>query len=120
MIPVTVPINKRRYSSPSFTCFHCKGEFWQRHVKGKLQSGQRLFCVDCQDLVETARRKAHYRLYARIKKGLMPPASAFKCSDCGAQADRFDHRDYSKPYDVEPVCCTCNRNRGPAILGDAS
>lgn len=36
------------------------------------------------------------------------------CVDCGAPADRYDHRDYSKPLDVEPVYCSCNGRRGPA------
>lgn len=41
--------------------------------------------------------------------GLVP------CADCGQPATMYDHRDYSRPLDVEPVCRTCNRRRGHAI-----
>lgn len=27
----------------------------------------------------------------------------------------YDHRDYTKPLSVEPVCRSCNKLRGPAI-----
>ena len=38
-----------------------------------------------------------------------------KCVDCGKPAKHYDHRDYSKPLDVVPVCVSCNILRGPAI-----
>ena len=40
-----------------------------------------------------------------------------KCIDCGARATDYDHRDYLKPLDVDPVCRKCNRRRGNAIQG---
>jgi len=36
------------------------------------------------------------------------------CTDCGAQARDYDHRDYARPLDIEPVCRRCNQKRGPA------
>ena len=39
-----------------------------------------------------------------------------KCVDCGRSADSYDHRDYFKPLQAEPVCNGCNRRRGSAIL----
>jgi hypothetical protein len=38
-----------------------------------------------------------------------------QCVDCGAQARDYDHRDYNKPLEVNPVCRRCNLRRGPAI-----
>lgn len=38
-----------------------------------------------------------------------------KCSDCNKRAIHYDHRDYNKPLDVEPICRSCNRLRGKAI-----
>jgi hypothetical protein len=38
-----------------------------------------------------------------------------KCVDCGKRAVAYDHRDYTKPLEVEPVCCRCNVRRGPAL-----
>ena len=40
-----------------------------------------------------------------------------KCVDCGETATVYDHRDYAKPLEVEPVCGSCNKNRGPGLNG---
>ena len=39
----------------------------------------------------------------------------FECVDCGKPAAEYDHRDYNKPLEIEPVCRSCNRIRGAAI-----
>jgi len=44
---------------------------------------------------------------------------SIECVDCGAPATCYDHRDYSKPLDVEPVCWKCNAQRGPAKFSPA-
>ena len=49
----------------------------------------------------------------------MKPASACKCADCDRVACDYDHRDYSRPLDVEPVCRSCNSRRGPALFSVA-
>jgi hypothetical protein len=50
-----------------------------------------------------------------VRKGLIPPAKALLCTDCGKQASDYDHRDYNTPLAVEPVCRSCNKKRGPAV-----
>jgi len=50
-----------------------------------------------------------------IKTGDLEPVKNHKCVDCGRQATEYDHRDYRKPLEVEPVCRSCNRKRGPAL-----
>ena len=58
-------------------------------------------------------RVTAYQRVARAKKsGKLKPLSELKCVDCGAQAVHYDHRDYQKPLDVEPVCQACNIKRG--------
>ena len=37
------------------------------------------------------------------------------CVDCGEKAQVYDHRDYNKPLEVDPVCQKCNCARGPAV-----
>jgi len=37
------------------------------------------------------------------------------CTDCDSRATEYEHRDYNKPEDVEPICRRCNILRGPAI-----
>ena len=44
--------------------------------------------------------------------GLIPNIKEFVCSDCGCQATEWDHRDYTKYMDVDPVCAKCNVARG--------
>lgn len=45
------------------------------------------------------------RMLSAVKSG--------KCWDCGRMASCWDHRDYTKPLEVEPLCRSCNRRRGP-------
>ena len=42
-----------------------------------------------------------------------------KCTDCDNRASMYDHRDYTKPLEVEPVCRSCNIKRGSAIQFDS-
>jgi hypothetical protein len=50
-----------------------------------------------------------------VKEGRMQPPTAFACVDCGEPAVAYEHRDYNRPLDVEPVCRSCNGHRGYAI-----
>ena len=60
--------------------------------------------------------RAHSLVCEAVKKGILPKiVEGVKCVDCGNQARYYDHRDYNKPLDVEPVCHNCNYKRGPAI-----
>lgn len=58
------------------------------------------------------RKFAKNKLTTAIKNGELKPASKFRCADCGVKAQAYDHRDYSKPLDVVPVCTRCNLMRG--------
>ena len=40
-----------------------------------------------------------------------PPAKVFKCSTCEAQAFEYHHEDYSRWWDVVPLCRSCHRKR---------
>lgn len=54
--------------------------------------------------------------------GVLPSLAGgdYACTDCGAAAEHYDHRDYARPLDVEPVCRACNVHRGPARFPQAS
>lgn len=49
-----------------------------------------------------------------VREGRLPKPSTLVCVDCGRPAQQYDHRDYTKPLQVEPVCRSCNVMRGPA------
>jgi DNA-binding XRE family transcriptional regulator len=63
-------------------------------------------------IVNGPAHKARSQIHKDIAEKRRPLASAFKCVDCGAPATQYDHRDYSKRRDVEPVCEPCNKKRG--------
>lgn len=50
--------------------------------------------------------------------GVLRPPTEFDCTDCGNPAEVYDHRDYGRPLDVEPVCHACNHQRGAADPAD--
>src|SRR5688572_10477609 len=54
------------------------------------------------------------RVAHAVRHGYLRPARDFACVDCGEPAKVYDHRDYSKPLDVQPVCHSCNNLRGSA------
>lgn len=61
---------------------------------------------------EKARRITKYA----VSVGFLPNPKDFQCVDCGrVQAECYDHRDYNKPLDVDPVCLRCNSSRGRGI-----
>lgn len=45
---------------------------------------------------------------------------SIECVDCGMPAKEYDHRDYTRPLDVVPVCGSCNSKRGVADVYRAS
>jgi hypothetical protein len=59
-------------------------------------------------------KPAHVAVARAIRHGELPHPSTLKCVDCGSPAQVYDHRDYDKPLQVEPVCRGCNCRRGPA------
>jgi hypothetical protein len=61
--------------------------------------------------------RAHALVSKAVRAGSLADLRAVevRCSDCSARAACYDHRDYRKPLDVQPVCTRCNKRRGPAI-----
>lgn len=50
-----------------------------------------------------------------IRDGKLPRLDGtIQCVDCGKPAKNYDHREYARPLDVQPVCRSCNLKRGPA------
>lgn len=54
-------------------------------------------------------------MFRAVKKGILPAPETLKCVDCGHSAVHYEHRDYNRPLDVEPVCRSCNAKRGAAV-----
>lgn len=58
---------------------------------------------------------AQQRVHRAILSGKLPRLDGtIPCTDCAGPAVAYDHRRYSDPLAVEPVCQSCNLLRGPA------
>jgi len=89
-------------------CRVCNGEIMGRHHLSKL-------CFPCSDHNKNGGNKARQEVKKAVKQGILMSVKELKCLDCGCQAEIYDHKDYNKPLEVEPVCRSCNRKRGSAI-----
>lgn len=72
-------------------------------------------CKPADHYTRTAQYQAHKAVARARKSGQLQDPAELDCVDCGEPAIEYDHRDYSKPLDVEAVCRRCNLKRGPAI-----
>ena len=80
-----------------------------------MTAAERAAYVQWRSAQQKAIAKVNYAKYS----GRLPYLTgAINCVDCAEPATRYDHRDYDKPLDVEPVCRSCNQKRGPARLPD--
>ena len=56
------------------------------------------------------------RVAKAVRLGLLPRLDgSVPCTDCGKPAKHYDHSDYRRPLDVQPVCSGCNKRRGPSV-----
>jgi hypothetical protein len=85
-------------------CVVCGGEPYSARAK---------FCDDC--LTGSKPASVEYAVLRAVRRGELRPVRECVCVDCGAPARHYDHRDYNKPTEVDPVCVPCNMRRGPAI-----
>jgi hypothetical protein len=84
-------------------------------VTYKAQSGShrdRRHCLGCAAQYAAVQKKAISETTRAVKRGLIKPAKGQQCADCGLPAKYLDHRDYTKPLEVDPVCAVCNAKRG--------
>lgn len=92
---------RERYQGARF-CFPCT------RIRARISS--RKYIPNNDNNVSRAVTK-----YA-VKVGFLPDPRNFICMDCnGRQAECYDHRDYNKPLEVDPVCLQCNSSRGRGI-----
>lgn len=76
---------------------------------------RRKTCIPCNRKNNREALAAIAEVSKQVKRGLMLRAAAFGCSDCDKPASVYDHRDYTEPLKVAPVCRACNVRRGHAF-----
>lgn len=78
-------------------------------------------CIRTRDAASREVKRVAYLQVARaIRRGELRRPDQFACVDCNKPAQQYDHRDYSRPLDVEPVCRSCNILRGPGLIPAAA
>lgn len=92
-------------------CERCGKETLLRWAKG--------ICYRCRswyhDRLKALSQPAHAKVHTAIERGELPRLDgSVPCADCGRPAQQYDHREYAKPLEVQPVCRRCNIRRGPA------
>jgi hypothetical protein len=119
--PVPFSVSMKRLKIDGVhVCLECKKPMPVSNGSGNTQ----LRCHDCA--VEVNRKKrdvmasAHAAVRYAIARGELKPIQELACVDCGAPATCYDHRDYSKPLEVDPVCQACNLCRGPGANREAA
>ncbi|MCK5603513.1 hypothetical protein KAR91_16635 [Candidatus Pacearchaeota archaeon] len=90
---------------PARKCDIC-GQFHSRNHQAK-------YCIKCSGARDKVKGKAHAAVNKATLNGLLRPLRGMtECVDCGKPATCYDHRDYDKPLDVDPVCHSCDKRRG--------
>lgn len=83
----------------------------------------KFLCTACKpplDPYTQAKRAAHAAVATARRAGKLPDPYELDCVDCGEPAIEYEHRDYSKPLDVVPICRRCNLLRGRALVSKAA
>ena len=86
-------------------CKRC-GQEAVRHVLAR--SGM---CTPCMAARTKERRSATAEVTKAVRNGRLDSPKTLTCADCGKAARDYDHRDYTKPLEVEAVCHPCNLKR---------
>lgn len=96
------------FGPPCTDLYNCR-------ICGGLRATYRHYCAPCFHKVDDYERLAtnsRRKTREAVKAGKLPHPKTLFCADCGKPATGYDHRDYHKPLDVEPVCTSCNKLRG--------
>lgn len=102
------------------SCEYCSSAFQYFASSARVR-----FCDECLERRRARRAsaycdalplawRAHQKVRRAVVSGQLPRVKTLTCVDCGKPARCYDHRDYTKPLDVAPVCFSCNTRRGPA------
>lgn len=73
--------------------------------------------IEMSTPIISVRARARGKVANAVKRGTLPnlTTTIVPCIDCGKRASQYDHRDYRKPLDVQPVCLICNCKRGAGL-----
>lgn len=104
------PPERRRKLVPPMAVLH--PNCWQCGAAKQPARGR--FCGECNFARShfSGRSVASAIVAKAIRSGDLPHPRGLVCVDCAGEAVEYDHRDYSLPLVVQPVCRKCNARRG--------
>lgn len=105
MMTVQSTLVKKR--TVKFSCLICES--------ANIGYARQCYCDGCAWVAARIQMAAISKVGRAVRHGEIPKATALICVDCGDRAKVYDHRDYTKPLEVEAVCVGCNIRRGPAL-----
>lgn len=92
-------------------CYICNDE-----VRLVIPVHKWTYCTNCRPFVIAVITRAQSVVRNAKKRGELRPVWEHWCADCNNwSATAYEHRHYSKPLEVTPVCYGCNMKRGPAL-----
>lgn len=97
--------NKRNKYSYCKKCTKDYVSIWRKKNKDKIR-------IYTQTALLTGSRLTAVYVHRAVKCGRLDDLKKIdkKCSFCKTnKATMYDHRDYNKPLEVNPVCASCNR-----------
>lgn len=77
-------------------------------------NGNSRMCRTCSVATFPIQIRALGAVTRAVASGALPRPSTMPCADCGGLASCYEHRDYTKPLEVVPICRRCNQARGQA------
>jgi len=100
----------RKFKPFKSVCDRCNSKYTIHH---KVDKDRLNFCHKCRNNHHRKSIKCSATVKKAVDYGVLPRLDGtVYCKDCGDIADRYDHRDYDKPLEVDPVCGACNNLRG--------
>jgi DNA-directed RNA polymerase subunit RPC12/RpoP len=94
----------------TIVCAECQTTF----TRDAVGSARVIHCDRCRHERFAVQKRAANALSNGLRHGLVESYMGKACVDCCEPAQCLDHRDYTKPLEVEPVCLSCNFYRPPA------
>lgn len=97
----------RYWGKTTMQCAACKRVLGHQHHSAR-------YCLPCADSVMDMQKAIAKSLRFAINAGKLKDWRGQKCHFCGEAASGYEHRDYSRPFNVRPICRSCNWKLGPA------
>lgn len=106
-------LSRRAYYAENRETEHAKMLAYTRENRDAIQRRARRYREQYPERVRATSMVNH-----AVKSGELPHISTQQCACCGQQAVGYHHPDYSRPFDVVPLCHSCHKRTHVSVLQD--